>query len=544
MSIYGEHLGPEAACNGSADAHAREQPNPQRRNQTLIEIQVFPKKLCETEVRVGGVAAGLLYVQAAQINFKVPQEIGVQGTARVQVFHKGQSGPLVTETLAAGQNEESADRLAQRIWESLKQVPWQAAYRPGAGCTVVRIHPALRFGLYGYAFSCGRLKSGLIAESFYYPTGVIEPRVVLRRADFRLANPYAALSDEVEQSLRIRLTRAYGPGTVPDRVYEIGANLPQPGLSWRAGDVTIFLHKNRNFAAPAGVREGVLLVAVRREVLEERELKRELDKAFESSTAIAERVVVADLAKDLSIPELTSRKRTEAETAATLFSILREIDKGERATRAARLVAADHLTVSLGSLLVVRTITKGSEAITEAPDGARVRNRLAAFGVHYTGPGHYSGNMEYDRIFLRRAWNEFPETSWGQRAFLLLQRLSCSFSIGTQGFEAFHSVIQQGQEFLKAYPRTPFRKEQIYNLALANETWWSLSQPEAGDPTVEGAHIDRAAAGRARKNAIDLYEELFRIAPESPEARAGQLVLPRLKLKLGTGERAFFCYSD
>jgi hypothetical protein len=104
-------------------------------------------------------------------------------------------------------------------------------------------------------------------------------------------------------------------------------------------------------------------------------------------------------------------------------------------------------------------------------------------------------------------------------------------------------VIEGGEKFLREYPETPFRKEQIYHLALAYETWWSLSQAKQGDPTAEGAQVDRASAERARKKAIELYEELVRIEPESPEARAGQLVLPRLKLGFDTGERTFFCFA-
>ena len=46
-------------------------------------------------------------------------------------------------------------------------------------------------------------------------------------------------------------------------------------------------------------------------------------------------------------------------------------------------------------------------------------------------------------------------------------------------------MVERGEKFLREYPETPFRKEQIYHLALAYETWWSLSQAEPGDPTAE-----------------------------------------------------------
>ena len=103
--------------------------------------------------------------------------------------------------------------------------------------------------------------------------------------------------------------------------------------------------------------------------------------------------------------------------------------------------------------------------------------------------------------------------------------------------------VKQGENFLREFPHTAFRTEQIYHLALANETWWSLSRAEPDDPTAQGAQVDRKSGDHARKRAIELYEELLKAAPGSPEARAGQLSLPRLKLGLSTGERTFFCFS-
>jgi hypothetical protein len=175
---------------------------------------------------------------------------------------------------------------------------------------------------------------------------------------------------------------------------------------------------------------------------------------------------------------------------------------------------------------------------------ARWRMAGRRYRKRRTRIGHYSGDLEYDRGFLRRAWKEFPETPWGHRAFLMLQRLSCSIrDFGCQGPNCFRAVIEQGEKFLRQYPETPFRKEQIYHLALAYETWWSLSKAEPGDLSAEEARIGRTSAERARTRAIGLYEELIRMEPRSPEARAGQMVLPRLKLRLGTRERTFFCFS-
>lgn len=527
VSIYGEHLGPERPCTGPADPSRRESPHPLRPHQTLVETQVFPTRLCDTEVRVGNIAAGLLYVKAGLINFKMPQDVTIPGTTEVRVSYQGRSGPAVTVEMGKSPATEPAAALSEKIWSALQQVKWESPYPPqrrgsASPCSAVAAHPDLRGGLYGYAYACSQPMADVIAETFYYPVDGTPPILLLRRADFRLAAVYPAMSAEVEQSLRQRLTRAYGPGTPPDHLFEIGANRPDPGISWRAGPVTIFLHRNRNYVAPWGIREGVQLIAVRREVLEEREQKRGLQAAFESSTRLSHPANTADLRGELGAlypppakrpASEAERVKTERDTAAALFSLLGRLNEGDRSRRAAMLVAADDLTVRLGSLL--------------APAEIGIRNRLASYGIRYTGPGHYSGTLEYDRALLRRAAKEFLETRWGQRAFLLLQRLICAVPSECQGPDCFRVVIRRGEKFLVDYPETPFRKEQLYHLALAYETWWSRSR---ADP--------------ARIRAIALYQELSRIATESPEAQAGRLVLPRLKLRLDTGEHAFFCSMD
>jgi hypothetical protein len=558
MSLYGKQLGPKTACIGRPDPQRAETPNPLRKNQTTLERQVFPSRLCDTEVKVGGIAAGLLYVQSGQINFKVPQQISIHGTTTVQVIYKDRSGPAVIQTLGAGPVTESAERLTDQIWTALHKVRWESPYRQperasADRCEAIAPHPDLRSGLYGYEFYCAMPSAGAIAESFFFPASGTPPASLLRRADFRLANPYPAMSGEVEQLLKVRLTGSYGTGAIPERMPEIGMGGSEPGLSWNDGETTIFLGHNRSYVDPAGIREGVLLVAVRRQVLTERNLKRDLENAFSSSTQLAQSVIEADLAKDLGGFYLAAAKkpRTEPERAeaehevmAALLGLLHQSQEGDREIRAAKLVAADDLTVRLGSLLIVRSVSKGSEVLTEATNTATVRRELARFNIQYTGPGHYSGDLEYDRTLLQHAWKEFPETPWGQRAHLMLQRLSCSVSTGFPGPEQFKAVIQQGERFLQTYPDSPFRKEQLYHVALAYETWWSLSQAVPGDPTAEGARVDRTSAERARVKAIGLYEELFRLAPTSAEARAGQMVLPRLKLRFATGERSFFCFYD
>src|SRR5579863_576527 len=96
ISIYGSYLGPLGSCIGSADTPHRETASPLLQNQAFVNTLIYPKELCDTRVLVAGVPAGLLYVQDRQINFKVPLETPLQGTAEVLVIRQGMSSKPVT----------------------------------------------------------------------------------------------------------------------------------------------------------------------------------------------------------------------------------------------------------------------------------------------------------------------------------------------------------------------------------------------------------------------------------------------------------------
>jgi hypothetical protein len=267
-TVYGANLGPAQACWGTADPGRRETPNPQRPNQTDVETKVFPAKLCDAEVQVGGIAAGLVYVSAGQINFKVPQTVLTKGDTTVVATYKDQAGPAVSIPLTTDAPPAPAEQIAAAMWSDLQRVKWEQRYE--RGCTAVPAQQGLRGGLYGHAYYCKQASGPAIAESFYYPVDPANPKLLLLRADIRPAFTYSELSAEVEQFLIRRLTKAYGAPVAPDNFTEIGAYRPDPGLSWHTGKLTIFVHRNRNAVAPAGVRLGVILIAVRDELLEQR----------------------------------------------------------------------------------------------------------------------------------------------------------------------------------------------------------------------------------------------------------------------------------
>jgi hypothetical protein len=467
---------------------------------------------------------------------------------------------LLTPLGAQTTEDRSAARLSELILARLARVAWDTPYpeshaAPGETCQLVPPHTTLRRGLYDYAYHCLSAADGVIAESFYYPTDDESPRVVLRRADFRLADNSPELSAQVEQRLQARFAVEYGPGAEPGHLFEIGAYLPHPGLSWLTGGLTLFLHHNRLAVTPSGIRTGVQLIAVRREVLDLRARQATADQAMQTDSSLSRPAVARDLARELGslytppgvdLPATeTGRAAAEAAARAALLKLLDAAGMANGDRRAAALVAADQWALRLGALLVCHERRPGSEVLSEAPDADSVRQQLEPYGIRYGAIGHNSGVLEYNRGLLSRAWKELPETPWGQRAFLMMQPLACAVALPEPcpGPACFRMVIREGEQFLRADPQSQFRREQLYQLALAYETWWSLSQAAPSDPTAEGAQVDPSGGDQARRMALSLYMEVIRLAPHSPEAMSARLRLPRLKLSLDTGERAFFCFT-
>lgn len=95
MSIYGDNLGPVEGCTGYADTRNREIPNPAVPRQMLVNTLIYPKELCGVQVLAGDRPAGLLWVQAKQINFKVPQEVPLESTVTLRVVYNSVSSAAV-----------------------------------------------------------------------------------------------------------------------------------------------------------------------------------------------------------------------------------------------------------------------------------------------------------------------------------------------------------------------------------------------------------------------------------------------------------------
>jgi hypothetical protein len=132
ISIYGDHLGPALGCQGFADTQRRETPTALRPRQMFVNTLIYPKELCETQVLVGDKPAGLLYVQDRQINFKVPQETGIEGTAEIRIIYKGQSSRSVKLPLgleSAIISLQMPAKVGMPVWLKVSMFEWDGEVR-------------------------------------------------------------------------------------------------------------------------------------------------------------------------------------------------------------------------------------------------------------------------------------------------------------------------------------------------------------------------------------------------------------------------------
>lgn len=439
-------------------------------------------------------------------------------------------------------------QTAAGMLAGLNGVRWEAP--PAAACAP-RI-PA-QMDIYAtdqWTHHCSDTREGVIRESFFYVFG--EPaRLARLRVDVRPVDESPETTARLLPALQRALTARFGAGTHEPELMEIGFRHlrygePVAGGHWKGGGLHYFLHANQTGSSPMGVRRGVQLTVMNDRLLAERaqdalilraeefgDPRPEVDQPHHSRLqagigAPYARAMQADLT-----PSSPARARMVRETIQDLTAILREADGADSSRRALCLMAAD---------AVVRKLSLWLD--TPSP----IQQLLSRYGVKLGGLTH-SGGLAYERELLWRVWRESPETEGGELAFLELQRRGWDTGSGEgcpKNPDLFREVIAKAEAFLVAHPRTDFRKEVLFALAVANESWWSIAHAPADDPTVSAPPYPRRAAnmrqaGRARSEAIRYYREVARLAPGTPEATSALRRMPRLELGLDTGQRRFFC---
>jgi hypothetical protein len=436
-------------------------------------------------------------------------------------------------------------QTAAGMLERLNGVSWEAP--PAAACTP---RVPVQMDIYAtvqWTHHCSDRGDGVIRESFFYVFG--EPaRIALLRVDVRPVDESPQTTARLLPALQRILTARFGAPSHEPEMMEIGFRHlrfgePVAGDHWKGGGRHYFLHANLSASNPMGVRRGVQLIVINDRLFEERTqdaLILRVDGIFgeaqEDDNPARVRLKARIGAPYTRAMRATLTPTAVRETIQDLTAILRDADASGAPRRALCLLAADDVANKL------------SQWLTEGAAADEVRRLLARYGAKLGGMTHYGG-LEYGHELLERVWRESPDTEAGELAFLELQ--SGGWSNGpAEGCppnpDLFREVIVKAEAFLFAHPRTDFRKQVLYALAQANESWWSIAHAPADDEFVNAPPYPRRAAnarqaGRARDEAIRYYREVVRLVPGSPEAGSALRRLPRLELGLDTGQRRFFC---
>ena len=438
-------------------------------------------------------------------------------------------------------------QTAARMLALVNGVQWEKA--PAAECAT---HTPVQIDLNATAqwtHHCAETRDGVIRESFYYVFG--EPaRVARLRVDVRPVDESPAATAAALSELRQRLRARFGAPTPAPEMMEIGFRhlrygQPIAGDHWKGGGLHYFLHANQTNPDPMGMRRGVQLIVITDRLFAEREKDATIlrvegfaAEALQYDDPVRARLK-ARIGEAYARPiegqprSAADRQRFLRESLADLATLLRESDRARRPRRALYLLAAHEVANKVSQM---------------ADDPAALRRLLSGYGAKVGGLTH-QGGLDYRGDLLWRVWREFPETEGGELAFLELSRRGWNTDTGEgcpPNPDLFRVVIWRGEAFLAGHAATAFRREITYQLAVANESWWSIAHAAADDPIVSAPPYPRKAsnareAEAARLRAIAYYQEVVRLAPESPEAAAAVRRLPRLELRLDTGQRRFFC---
>src|SRR5260370_11556430 len=145
---------------------------------------------------------------------------------------------------------------------------------------------------------------------------------------------------------------------------------------------------------------------------------------------------------------------------------------------AAKNVPADRrLIILFAADLVAEKI---SCAIENKAECEQLRLDFARYQLTLTR-AELGGVFVYPQDLLWRIWKEYPETEWGERAFvLLLDRGWDTSGICEKGEDQTREVIHQGESFLRQRPSSPYPRDVPILVAESYASRWSLSNEPAG----------------------------------------------------------------
>jgi hypothetical protein len=157
------------------------------------------------------------------------------------------------------------------------------------------------------------------------------------------------------------------------------------------------------------------------------------------------------------------------------------------------------------------------------------------------------GGSYYQHDLLWRVWEHFPETDWGERAFVLLLDFGWdTSSTCAKGADQFREVIRHGEFFLQQHPNSPYRQFVVHLVGQAYATLWSLSnEPSSAMADYVDPKLYKEGSEQARLRAIGSFEQILQLSPRTLLGEYAGQFLPTLRQKqLTVDGYRFFCVYD
>src|SRR6267154_857213 len=533
-------------------------------------------------------AAGPSFIQAGRAKFA--RILQSQGTPLPPSPLKNSAGAAENVSTTPPQEQTSLlpEAQAQQLWAEFEKSSWNAPQQEWSS-----LHPEIpcepfRGGIYGqgtadrqWSHRCSPSREPEAAHWSFYVFGLQEP-LVPRLNQFDVAAP--ALPEEalsqVQNLLQTRLTARFGPAE--DRSSKVARSRPvrwPENLRWQAPDLEIQLYLSE-FDPQRKVgrlrlqgRQRALLEALnedeRLKLVGTSDFLYQAGSGIDAQLADKLRADFPDVATMLvkQQPDPDPQKMREAveqwqnqlksagpagQTRVRAFVIAapqtnwkpeKFYDALVRLLTNAKIAPPDRQPVLLfaSDRLAWRLPWLMNNDYSQAGHWQKWRTNLASFGVTYEQSGE--GGWTYTSALLKRVEADYPETDWGERAFLILLNHGWDTGVDCEaGSDQFRHVIARGLAFLEKRRNSPYHLDVQLIVAQAHETWWSLSQaPTDQEDSDANPQEYKEGAEAARQQAIARYEHLLQFAPQSDQAAYARRVLPRLKQSIDTGQRRFYC---
>lgn len=437
-----------------------------------------------------------------------------------------------------------AQPIADEYVRSLELTSWSMELgkwitRHGYQAKVDTFHQIdwFRWAYEQYCFKTRTESSGCTTEYSFFDNGNYEnPRAILQQVviiDGRTQRD-GEFRQRVWEIISDSLTRKYGlPGSLPQDELLSPFNLGGPSVQmrsrlWQDGAKRIVL--TEHFQWNKGVRTDFILLLGRAKALDSLVHRvQQLEPEYDPSPEICDSIrLTRSPLKLFCHPPDTSKKIALSD----LLKCGRLVAERERAGDSA------HMPLYRMALYVIGQsyVPSGTGDGPCPPDV----DTLKQYGIIFEW-NQLGANWHISKEPLIDVYTKYPNSRWGQLAFLFLQNGGWCLSgmcNGNNGPE----VVKNGEKFLSRFPESIYAPAVLLTVAKGYETNWNVSTCDSSsaymyDPKYR---VDEDS----RLKAIAEYERILSAYPDSREAEVAGARLPRLKLGVNTGRTEFFFIYD